>query len=151
MQTVRKERLLELLEPPVRALGYELVDLDARVGGQGLLRIYIDQDDGIDLEDCERVSRQLSALLDVEEPRPGSYTLEVSSPGLDRPLRTAAHFERFAGSEARIRLRLPQDGRRNFRGRLGGIDEEFVVIEVDGQTWRLPLVDIATAHLVPDF
>ena len=87
---------MALLEPPVQALGYELVDLEARIGGNGLLRVYIDRDDGVDLDDCERVSRQLSAFLDVEEPLPGSYTLEVSSPGLDRPLRTAEHFERFA-------------------------------------------------------
>ena len=151
MQTVRKERLLELLEPPVRALGYELVDLEARIGGNGLLRIYIDQDDGIDLDDCERVSRQLSAFLDVEEPLPGSYTLEVSSPGLDRPLRTAAHYERFAGHEAKIRLALPLDGRRNFRGRLRGVEGTEILIEVDGRDWRLPLADVATAHLVPEY
>ena len=151
MQTVRKARLLALLEPPVQAMGYELVDLEARIGGNGLLRIYIDQDDGIDLADCERVSRQLSAFLDVEEPLPGSYALEVSSPGLDRPLRTAAHFERFAGQEAKIRLAVPLEGRRNFKGRLHGIDDEEVVIEVDGKVWRLPLLDIATAHLVPEF
>ena len=151
MQTVRKERLLALLEPPVQALGYELVDLEARTGGNGLLRIYIDQDDGIDLDDCERVSRQLSAFLDVEKPLPGSYTLEVSSPGLARPLRTAEHFERFAGNEAKIRLVMPLDGRRNFRGKLCGIEGATVVIEVDKQVWRLPLVDIATAQLIPEF
>ena len=151
VQTVRKETLLALLEPPVQALGYELVDLEARMGGNGLLRIYIDQDDGIDLEDCERVSRQLSAFLDVEAPLAGSYTLEVSSPGLDRPLRTAEHFERFAGSEAKIRLVVSLEGRRNFRGKLCGIDGAAIVIEVDKQLWRLPLADIATAHLVPEF
>ncbi len=151
MQTVRKENLLALLEPPVQALGYELVDLEARIGGNGLLRLYIDRDDGIDLDDCERVSRQLSAFLDVEEPLPGSYTLEVSSPGLDRPLRTVEHFERFIGHEAKIRLAVAQQGRRNFKGRLCGIEDARIVIEVDGQPWRLALADIATAHLVPDF
>ena len=151
MQTVRKETLLALLEPPVQALGYELVDLEARIGGNGLLRIFIDQDDGIDIDDCESVSRQLSAFLDVEEPLPGGYTLEVSSPGLDRPLRTAEHFERFAGHEAKIRLAVGREGRRNFKGRLCGVEEAEVMIEVDGQTWRLALADIATAHLVPEF
>lgn len=151
VQTVRKERLLALLEPPVQALGYELVDLEARTGGNGLLRVYIDQEDGVDLDDCERVSRQLSAFLDVEEPLPGSYTLEVSSPGLDRPLRTAEHFERFAGHEAKIRLAVALDGRRNFKGKLCGVEEKDVVIAVDGQTWRLALENVASAHLVPEF
>lgn len=151
MQTVRKERLLALLEPPVQALGYELVDLEARIGGNGLLRVYIDQDDGVDLDDCERVSRQLSAFLDVEEPLPGSYTLEVSSPGLDRPLRTAEHFERFAGHEVKIRLAVAQEGRRNFKGTLCGVEESEIVVAVDGQTWRLALEDVASAHLVPEY
>jgi len=148
---VQKEKLLALLEPPVQALGYELVDLEAQIGGNGLLRVYIDRDEGIDLDDCERVSRQLSAFLDVEEPLPGSYRLEVSSPGLDRPLRTAEHFERFAGHEAKIRLAVAQDGRRNFKGTLCGIEDAQIVIEVDGQTWRLAVADVATAHLVPEF
>ena len=89
---IRKQRLIELLEPPVEALGYELVDLDVRVGRNGLLRIYVDKDDGVNLADCELVSRQLGAFLDVEDPLPGHYVLEVSSPGLDRPLRTLEHF-----------------------------------------------------------
>ena len=92
---IRKEKLIKLLEPSVQALGYELVDLDARVVGRGLLRVYIDHKDGITLSDCERVSRQLSAYLDVEDPLPGQYTLEVSSPGLDRRLRTLDHFQKF--------------------------------------------------------
>jgi ribosome maturation factor RimP len=142
---------LALLEPPVQALGYELVDLEARIGGNGLLRVYIDRADGVGLDDCERVSRQLSAFLDVEEPLPGSYALEVSSPGLDRPLRTAEHFERFAGHEAKIRLDVPLEGRRNFKGKLCGVEEAEIVIAVDGQTWRLPLADVASAHLVPEY
>ena len=135
----------------MRALGYELVDLETRTGGNGLLRIYIDQETGIRLDDCERVSRQIGALLDVEEPLPGSYTLEVSSPGLDRPLRTLAHFERFVGHEAKIRLGMPIEGRRNFKGRLCGIEDKSVVIDVDGTQWHLPLDDVVAAHLVPEF
>jgi len=146
-----KERLIDLLESPVTAMGYELVDVEARMGGNGLLRLYIDQEAGIDLDDCERVSRQIGAFLDVEEAMPGSYTLEVSSPGLDRPLRTAEHFMRFVDQEAKIRLAMPVDGRRNFRGRLRGVEDENVLIEVDGVQWRLPLTDIAAAHLVPEF
>ena len=92
---IRKQRLLELLEPPLEALGYELVDLDVRVGRRGLLRVFIDKENGVNLADCELVSRQLSAFLDVEDPLPGQYVLEVSSPGLDRPLRTLEHFGGF--------------------------------------------------------
>ena len=95
--------------------------------------------------------QQNCALLDVEEPLPGSYTLEVSSPGLDRPLRTLAHFERFVGHEAKIRLGMPIEGRRNFKGRLCGIEDKSVVIDVDGTQWHLPLDDVVAAHLVPEF
>ena len=151
MHGAQKERLIDLLEPPLQAMGYELVDLDVRVGGNGLLRLYIDQQGGVDLEDCERVSRQIGTFLDVEEPIPGSYRLEVSSPGLDRPLRTRAHFERFTGHEAKLRLALPVEGRRNFKGRLCGVVNTDIVIDVDGRQWQLPIDDIAAANLVPEF
>jgi ribosome maturation factor RimP len=147
--TIDKQQLIALLEPPLRSMGYELVDLDLRLGGGGLLRVYIDAVGGITVDDCEDVSRQIGALLDVEDPLPGSYTLEVSSPGLDRRLRTVEHFERFMNEEVRIQLTRPQDGRRRFRGRLCGIDRDTVSIVVDGSTWRLRLDDIATANLVP--
>lgn len=146
-----KQRLMKLLESPVNAMGYELVDVEAHAGANGLLRLYIDQETGINLDDCELVSRQISAFLDVEEPMPGHYTLEVSSPGLDRPLRTVEHFTRFAGQEAKIRLASPIDGRRNFRGRLRGVEGEHLLIDVDKVQWRLPLGDIAAANLVPEF
>jgi ribosome maturation factor RimP len=149
--TLQKERLIQLLEPPLQALGYELVDLEARVGRNGLLRVYIDRTSGVDINDCERVSRQLGAFLDVEEPLPGSYTLEVSSPGLDRPLRTATHFERFVDHRAKVRLARPLDGRKNFAGRLCGVESGDVLLDVDGQRWRLPLAEIAAAHLVPEY
>jgi len=132
----------------VQALGYELVDLDAHVGGQGLLRIYIDQEAGIDLSDCELVSRQLSAFLDVEDPLPGHYVLEVSSPGIDRPLRTAQHYQKFQGYEAAIRLRVPRDGRRKLTGRLLESEGETVLIKVEGRSWRLELTEIESAHLI---
>ena len=135
----------------MQALGYELVDLDAHVGGQGLLRVYIDQDAGIDLSDCERVSRQLSVFLDVEDPLPGQYVLEVSSPGSDRPLRTPQHYQKFQGHEAVIRLRVPRDGRRKLTGRLLEPEGETVLLEVEGRNWRLELTEIESAHLVsPD-
>jgi len=149
-QTVDKDKLIELLEPPVRALGYELADLDAHAGRHGLLRIYIDREPGgVTLADCERVSEQIGAFLDVEDPLPGSYTLEVSSPGLDRRLRTAAQFERFAGEPVRVELKRALDGRRRFKGEIAGVEADAVLVAEDGRTWRFPLRDIAEARLVP--
>lgn len=149
VQAVDKERLIELLEPAVAALGYELADLDAHFGRRGLLRLYIDRDGGVTVDDCQRVSEQIGAMLDVEDPLPGSYVLEVSSPGFDRRLRTPAHFERFRGEQARIELRDALDGRRNFTGKLAGIEDQEVLIEIDREIWRLPLKEIAVARLAP--
>src|SRR5690348_9661657 len=100
-----RERLLGLLEPAVEALGFELVELEFHgQGGGSLLRLYIDKAAGVTVDDCEQVSRQVSAVLDVEDPLPGAYTLEVSSPGLDRPLRKQADYARFAGRQAKLEL-----------------------------------------------
>jgi len=148
-QAIDKERLLELLEPTVAAMGFELADLDAHLGRRGLLRLYIDRPGGVTLDDCQRVSEQVSAWLDVEDPLPGSYVLEVSSPGFDRRLRTAAHFERFGGEQARIELKDVRDGRRKLLGRLAGVEGGVVMIEVDGEVVRLPMSDIAVARLAP--
>lgn len=149
-QTVDKERLIELLEPAVAALGYELTDIDAHLGRRGLLRVFIDRPaGGVTLADCERVSDQLGAFLDVEDPLPGSYVLEVSSPGLDRRLRTLAHFERFNGEAVKIELRDARDGRRRVTGRLQGTEAGVVLVDVDGALWRVPLQDIAVARLAP--
>jgi ribosome maturation factor RimP len=148
-QTVDKEALIELLEPAVGAMGYELADIDAHLGRRGLLRLFIDREGGVTVDDCQRVSEQVSALLDVEDPLPGSYVLEVSSPGFDRRLRKREHFERFAGERARVELRDPLEGRRNFVGTLVGVEGDAVSLDVDGRTWRLPLNDIAVARLAP--
>jgi len=137
-----------LLEPPVNALGYELVDVQVRTGGKGLLRLFIDQEAGINLSDCELVSQQLSAFLDIEDPLPVSYVLEVSSPGQDRPLRTLAHFQRFRDERAKIELKESRDGRRGLTGRLLGTDDQEVLIDVDGEIWRVALAEIAAAKLV---
>lgn len=148
-QAVDKERLFEILSPPVAAMGFELTDLDAHLGRRGLLRLYIDRDGGVTLDDCQRVSEQIGAFLDVEDPLPGSYVLEVSSPGFDRRLRTREHFERFVGEHARIELRDALNGRRNFSGKLAGVEDDDVLLEADGETWRLPLDEIAVARLAP--
>ena len=148
-QTVDKERLIALLEPTVAAMGFELADIDAHLGRRGLLRLFIDRQGGVTLDDCQRVSEQVGAFLDVEDPLPGSYVLEVSSPGFDRRLRTLAHFERFNGEPARIELKDARDGRRNLTGRLAGVEGGDVLLEVEGEVWRLPLNDIAVARLAP--
>lgn len=147
-----RETLLRLLEPVIEALGYELVELEFHPQGRGgLLRIYLDREGGIGVDDCERASRQVSSVLDVEDPIPGAYTLEVSSPGLDRPLRKAEDYTRFAGQRAKLELLLPRDGRRRFSGTLRGIEGNEVQMEVDGVIYRLPLADIGKARLIPEF
>lgn len=144
------EELARLLEPTVEGLGYELTDLELRLGGRdGLIRVFIDKPEGVDLADCENVSRQLSAWLDVEDPVPGHYVLEVSSPGLDRKLTKPAHFRRYIGDDVRVKMRFPVEGRRNFRGRLVAANGETIEVEVDGEPHRLPLATIDTARLVP--
>ncbi len=145
-----KDELLKLLEPSVEQLGFELADLELKTGGRdGLLRIFIDKAEGIGIEDCEAVSRQVSAILDVEDPLPGNYTLEVSSPGLDRTLTKPDHFRRFMGQAVKVKLRFPLAGRRNFRGALAAADEDKIEVEVDGELHSLPLATIESARLVP--
>jgi ribosome maturation factor RimP len=148
-QAVDKEQLIELLEPAIAAMGFELADLDAHLGRRGLLRLYIDREGGVTVDDCQRVSEQIGAFLDVEDPLPGSYVLEVSSPGFDRRLRTRTHFERFVGEQVRVELKDALDGRRNFTGRLTGLEGNEALLEVEGKVWHLPLSDIAVARLVP--
>lgn len=147
-----KSELVNLIEPTVVSLGYELSDLELKLGGQdGVVRVFIDKPEGVDISDCETVSRQLSAILDVEDPLPGHYRLEVSSPGLDRKLTKPAHFQRFVGETVRVKLRFPLDGRRNFRGTLTAADDERIEIEVDGKSYRLEIAAIESARLIPSF
>ena len=144
------DELAKLLEPTVERLGYELADLEVRLGGKGgLVRVFIDKPEGIDLDDCEKVSLAVSALLDVEDPVPGHYDLEVSSPGLDRKLTKVQHFQRFTGEIVKVKTRFPLEGRRRFRGKLLSVDEEKIVVEVDGESHGLALAAIDTARLVP--
>jgi ribosome maturation factor RimP len=143
--------LRKLLEPAVSALGFELVGVEFVSGRRGLLRLYIDSEDGISIDDCQAVSHQVSGLLDVEDPIPGQYSLEVSSPGLDRPLFRAADFERFAGHEVRLRLVAPLEGRRKFRGVLVGLRDGRVVVQVEEQELVVALEEIDEARLVPDY
>jgi ribosome maturation factor RimP len=167
-RTPLHQRLISIVEPVCQAAGYELVELRfALEQGGWTLRVAVDRplsehidpdevpSDRVDLAACENLSRELSAVLDVEDPIPQAFLLEVSSPGIDRPLRTTEHFRYFSGSEAKIQLatplQLPSGERRNFKGILRGADGDQVVIECDGTRFRLPLDEIDHARLVPDW
>jgi ribosome maturation factor RimP len=143
----------DMLEPGIRSLGYELVGVEFQTGGKGggLLRVYIDSENGISAEDCRKVSYQVSGVLDVEDPIPGHYTLEVSSPGLDRLLFRAEDFDRFAGQLVKLRLTYPVEGQRKFKGRLVGMRGENVVIDGDEMEISLPFDQIEQARLVPEY
>jgi ribosome maturation factor RimP len=145
-----RDQLSELLRPVVHSLGYELWELEyaPRAGG-GLLRVYIDSPNGISLDDCARVSHAVSDELDATDPIPGHYTLEVSSPGLDRVLRTSAQFARFQGERIKLEMSQPVDGRRRFLGRLLVVSEAEIVLEADGREVHLPIAGIHKARLEP--
>ena len=143
--------LRKLIEPAVTVLGYELVGVEFIHGKSGLLRVYIDHDDGIGVDDCKAVSYQVSGLLDVEDPIRGQYTLEVSSPGLDRPLFQARDYERFAGQQVKLRLSVPVAGRRRFKGTLLGLRDEQVVVKMDDEELLVPLHEIDKTRLVPNY
>ncbi len=150
-----REQLIPIVEAAVNAAGYDLVDLEFRREAHSwVLRAYIDllegEPGGISHTDCERASRSISASLDVADPIPQRYALEVSSPGLDRPLRREVDFRRFAGQRARVKLRDPVEGRRNFVGTLRGATDGVVHIETDGREFTFPLAAIAKATLEYD-
>lgn len=144
--------LQQLLLPIVTAMGYELVGVERLFAGgkTSIVRIYIDSPQGICLHDCERVSYQVSGVLDVENPIHGQYTLEISSPGLARPLFTLEHFAQFIGRKVSIRLAHPVESRRNFMGILQRIEEQSVIILVNGTEYAFQYAQINKAHLVPE-
>lgn len=145
-------KLTSLIQPVVEDLGYEFVGLEYSSNPKNpALVLYIDQPGGIAVEDCEKVSREVASLLDVEDPIPGNYVLEVSSPGLDRPLFTLSQFEQFRDSTAQVTLFAPVSGRRKFKGRILGVTEERVRIDQDGTEVQLEFGNIAKARLVPDY
>ncbi len=144
--------LTRLARQVVEPMGYELVGVEYfQRGGGATLRVYIDHERGITLEDCTAVSHQMSGVLDVEDPLPGHYDLEVSSPGLDRPLVFAEHFERFRGSRVKVRLAEKIEGRRNLEGVLAGFEAQTIRLDADGRIWEIPLAAVDSARLVPDF
>jgi ribosome maturation factor RimP len=149
-----RDALIRLLETPIEALGFELVDIEfAREGRGGILRIFIDRpnpDGAVTVDDCAGVSAAVSQVLETNDPIKGHYTLEVSSPGFDRILRTRAHFERFVGEKVFAELKLPLDGRRRFAGVLKSLLSDSIVVEVDGKDFVLPLERIQKARLQPE-
>jgi ribosome maturation factor RimP len=146
------QKLNELIQPLVEDLGYEFVGIEySNNPKNSVLRIYIDQQDGVDIKDCEVVSHESAALLDVKDPIKSQYTLEVSSPGLARPLFTPAHYSEFVGHQALINLFSPLDGRRKFSGPILGTNENSVQLEQDGVEVSLDFSNIVKAKLIPDY
>jgi ribosome maturation factor RimP len=151
-----RDALMRLLEPPIEALGFDVVDIEyAQAGRGGILRVFIDrraQDPGlgITVDDCANVSRAVSEVLENQDPIKGHYTLEVSSPGFDRILRTRAHFERFVGERIFVEMKLPIDGRRRYVGELKSVAGGTIVVEVDGTAHSLPIDRIQKARLRPE-
>lgn len=147
-----QQQLVDLLEPVADSLGCELWGVDySSQGRHAMLRIYIDKVGGVALEDCEKVSRQSSSVLDVEDPIKTEYTLEVSSPGMDRPLYKLGHYEQSIGERIQVRLRLPFDGRRRFAGLLKAVENDEIVLEVDNEEYVLPIESIDRANVTPQF
>lgn len=150
--SAKLNKLEAMLQPVVEGLGYEFWGLEFRSQGHhSMLRIFIDAEAGISVDDCEKVSRQVSGVLDVEDPIQSEYTLEVSSPGMDRPLFRLEQFEAFVGHKVQIRLRMAFEGRRKFQGLLKGIEGQDVVVIVDDHEYLLPFDSIERAHIVPVF
>jgi ribosome maturation factor RimP len=153
--------LWELFEPVVQGMGFDLIEIEHFPNPKhGVLRLFIDKPvgsdsdgskEGVVIEDCSAVSRQISALIDVEDPIRGQFNLEVSSPGLDRPLRRLVDFQRFCGSNISVKTTTPLDGQRNFKGRLLKANEDVLIIETDAEEISLSMNAIDKARVVPEF
>ena len=145
----KREELEQIVEPAVEALGFELLGIEYMSQGKhSMLRIFIDSANGINVDNCADVSRQVSAILDVEDPISGEYTLEVSSPGIDRPLFKPEHFAQVVNEIIAVRLSVPVNGRRKFKGELTEATDNGIVIEVDGDPYEIGFNEIDKAHLV---
>lgn len=147
-----EDKLTEMLEPGVEALGYELVGVEfVRAGKHSILRVFIDHENGISVDDCAEVSYQASAILDVEDPISTEYNLEISSPGMDRPLFKESHYEAALGEIIQAKLTVPMDNRRNYKGKLLACENGMISIEVDGQQFQLAVANIEKGNVVPTF
>mgnify|MGYP002281190683 CR=1 FL=1 len=144
--------LYALIEPVVTAMGFELWGIDhLSQGKHSRLVIYIERESGVSVEDCADISRQVGAVLDVEDPIAGEYRLEVSSPGMARPLYSLDHFARFQGHQVALKLRMPFDGRRKFKGLLAGVEGDEVLLQFEGEEYCFPIESIDQATIVPQF
>ncbi|MBD2814897.1 ribosome maturation factor RimP [Xenorhabdus sp. Flor] len=146
-----EQKLTAMISAPVEALGFELVGLEFIRARVSTLRVYIDSEEGITVDDCADVSHQVSAVLDVEDPISGLYNLEISSPGLDRPLFKAEHYQRFMGEEVSLMLRMAMQNRRKWQGIIKAVDGEMITVTVDGKDEVFALSNIQKANLVPHF
>ncbi|WP_392559161.1 ribosome maturation factor RimP [Orbus mooreae] len=147
-----EQRLVDIIQGPTMALGFELVGVEYVRSRNPVLRVYIDSENGITVDDCADVSRQVSAVLDVEDPITTAYNLEVSSPGMDRPLFTLEHYRRFMGEEITISLRIAIANRRNWKGTIKAADDnEMITLDVDGKDEVFALSNIQKANIVPKF
>ena len=147
-----EQKLTEMLTAPVEALGFEMIGVEfVRAGKHSTLRLYIDHPEGITVDNCADVSHQVSAVLDVEDPISTEYNLEVSSPGMDRPLFKEAHYQAYIGEVVSVRLRAPMDNRRNFKGQLMSCEAGNITVNVDGQDFVLAVSNIEKGNLVPSF
>lgn len=144
-----EQKLTEMLRPAVEETGKELLGVEfISAGNNSVLRLFIDHEDGINVDDCAEVSRQVGAILDVEDPISSEYNLEVSSPGIDKPLFEMAHFQTVVGEIVNIRLSMPLNGRRKFKGTLVAIENDILVVDVDGIEYELVINNIDKANLV---
>lgn len=141
-----------MLEDAVAAIGFELLGVEfVRAGKHSTLRVYIDSENGVDVDDCADVSHQVSAVLDIEDPISTEYNLEISSPGMDRPLFKPSQYEKVLSQTISVKLHMPIDGRRNYKGQLIKCDEHDFEIQVDNQTFTLTYNNVLKANLVPEF
>jgi len=141
-----------MLRPAVEEVGKELLGVEfVSAGKHSILRLFIDHENGINVDDCAEVSHQVSAILDVEDPISTEYSLEVSSPGLDRPLFEKPHFEAVVGETIEVKLGLPLNGRRKFKGLLEAVENDLLVVVVDGEHFELAISNVDKANLVPNF
>ncbi|OUR62445.1 ribosome maturation factor RimP [Colwellia sp. 39_35_sub15_T18] len=144
-----EQKLTDMLRPAVEETGKELLGVEfISAGNNSVLRLFIDHENGIDVDDCAEVSRQVGAILDVEDPISSEYNLEVSSPGVDRPLFELSHFRQVVGETINVKLSMPLNGRRKFKGILAAIENDTLIIEVDGIDYELTINNVDKANLV---
>ena len=147
-----EQKLTDMLRPAVEETGKDLLGVEfISAGNNSVLRLFIDHENGIDVDDCAEVSRQVGAILDVEDPISSEYNLEVSSPGIDRPLFEMAHFKAVIGETVNVKLSMPLNGRRKFKGTLTAIENDTLIVDVDGMDYELVINNVDKANLVARF